>query len=431
MSGGDPLFRLLRLLINYWRQRFRITAPGLRKLGYMSLQRLDEECKSFKEDEHDPERHGERIRDLKEFRECAKSMEGSRDVGAQLFTALLRGLGLEARLVANLQPVGFGWSQNEEASEKNPQSLKKPKVSDLRENTSSDEDHTSQDEEATSKPAKKGKPKTTAKARKAKKIASKLGKGCSIGSGLKDAPIDLSDLEDTTMESDEESVIDVTPVKRRTQPSLPYDKDLLFPHYWTEVLSPITNIYTAVDPLVLDILATNQELLEKFEPRGPKSEKSKQVVAYIVGHSPDGTAKDVTTRYLKRHTWPGRTKGSRLPVEKVPVYNRKGKVKHYEEKDWFKIVMSGYVRGSKMCPRTEIDDHEEATDLKAAKPEKKEVEGKETLQYYKSSPEFVLERHLKREEALVPTAKHVKMFTVGKGDTTAEEKVFLRKDVVN
>jgi xeroderma pigmentosum group C-complementing protein len=432
MSGGDPIFRLLKLLINYWRQRFRITAPGLRKLGYMSLPILDEEIKSFKEDEHDPERHGERIRDLKEFREYAKSMEGSRDVGAQLFTALLRGLGIEARLVANLQTVGFGWSQNEEASEKNPRSLKKPKASDMKEDASSGEEGTSEDEEVASKRTKKGKSKVAAKASKSKKPASKSGKRGSIGSGLKDAPIDLSDSENTAVESDEESVIDVTPAKRRTQLSLPYDKDLLFPHYWTEVLSPVTNTYTAVDPLVLNIIATSQELREKFEPRGSKSEKSKQVVAYIVGHSPDGTAKDITTRYLKRHTWPGRTKGNRFPIEKVPVYNRKGKIKHYEQKDWFKIVMSGYVRGSKKCPRTEIDDHEEATDLKAATPEKKEVEdGKQTLQYYKSSPDFVLERHLKREEALVPAAKHVKMFTVGKGDTTTEEKVFLRKDVVN
>jgi len=36
MSGGDPLFRLLKVLMSYWRQRFRITAPGLRKMGYMS-----------------------------------------------------------------------------------------------------------------------------------------------------------------------------------------------------------------------------------------------------------------------------------------------------------------------------------------------------------------------------------------------------------
>ncbi|KAH6723071.1 putative DNA repair protein rhp42 [Leptodontidium sp. MPI-SDFR-AT-0119] len=433
LSSGDPIFKLLELLINFWKQRFRITAPGLRKLGYMSLQRLDEEIKSQREDKHDPERHGERIRNVNEFRECAKAMEGSRDVGSQLFTALLRGIGLEARLVANLQPVGFGWSQVEEAVEKNPRILKKPKTATATDDTSDDDSSSSEEEEAASTTIKKGKGKAPAKPAKTPKQATKSGRKVSRASGLQDAPISLSDSEDAAVDSDEDSVVDVTPAKRAVRQSLAYDKDLIHPHYWTEVLSPVTNTYIPVDPIVLKVAATNQQTLERFETRGAKSEKAKQVTAYIIGHSSDGTAKDVTTRYLKRHVWPGRTKGSRFPVEKVPVYNRHGKVKRYEQKDWFKQVMSGYVRGSRKCPRTEIDDHEEATDLKPVKAEKKEVEeGKETLQYYKTSTQFVLERHFKREEALLPTAKHVKMFTVkGKGETSTEEKVYLRKDVVN
>lgn len=432
MSGGDPLFRLLKLLMAYWKQRFRITAPGLRKLGYMSLQTLDEESKSFKEDEHDPERHGERIRDVGEFRECAKIMEGSRDVGAQLFTALLRGLRLEARLVASLQPVGFGWSQTEEAFDKNPRKLKKPKPAKT-DRESSDEERSASEEEVESKPAQRGRGKGPAKKAKPPKLAPSSGGRSSRGSGFKDAPIDLSESEEASaVASDHESVIDVTPAKRRTLPSLAYDKDLK-PHYWSEVLSPVTNTYTPVDAVVLHALGTNQEQVEKFESRGTKSEKAKQVTAYIVGHSSDGTAKDVTTRYLKRHQWPGRTKGFRLPIEKVPVHNRRGKVVRYEERDWFKTVMSGYIRGTRKSPRTEIDDYEEATDLKPMKVEKKEVEeGKETLQYYKSSADFLLERHLRREEALVPTAKHVRMFTIkGKGEDAVQEKVYLRKDVVH
>jgi xeroderma pigmentosum group C-complementing protein len=436
MKGGDRrLFGLMKLLVNYWKARFRITSPGLRKLGYMSLQILDEESKSFREDEHDPERHGERIRDIGEFRDHAKAMEGSRDVSAQLFTALLRGVGMEARLVANLQPVGFGWSQTEEAFEENPRKLGKIKSPVKLDPISSAEDDSGSDEPAP-KPAPKGKGKEPSKKGKAAKSNTnpgrKPGSRHSRGSGLKDAPINFSDSEEDFVESDD-SVIDVTLPKKRILPSLPYDKDLPFPHYWTEVLSPITNTYTPVDPVVLVVIGDNQANLARFETRGTKSEKAKQVTAYIVGHSPDGTAKDVTTRYLKQHQWPGRTKGFRFPIEKVPVYNRKGKVARYEEKDWFKTVMSGYVRGTRKCPRTEIDDHEDATDLKRKKAEKKVVEeGKETLQSYKSSEEFVLERHLRREEALVRSAKHVKMFTVkGKGEDMTEEKVFLRKDVVN
>lgn len=433
ISGGDPIFRILKLLIQYWRQRFRITAPGLRKLGYMSLERLDEETKSFNKDPHDSERHGERIRDIDEFRQCAKVLEGSRDVGAQLFTALLRSLGIEARMVANLQPLGFGWSRNEEALEKDPRKLKEKKPA-MDEETSGNDD-ASEEEEKKTKPVN-DKRKTVFKPSKPSKPTKKPAKRGLQGNGLQDTPIDLSDSELSDVpseEHDDDSVIDVTPAKQRTQPSKPYDKDLLFPHYWTEVLSPVTNTYTAVDPVVFHIIAMNPELLAKFEPRGARADKAKQVTSYIVGHSQDGTAKDVTTRYLKRQMWPGRTKGNRIPVEKIAVHNSRGKVKRYDEYDWFKTVMSGYVRGTKEHPRTEVDDHEEATDLKAVKTEKKEVEeGKETLQSYKSSPEFVLERHLKREEALLPGAMHVKLFTIkGKGQETSEEKVYLRKDVVS
>jgi xeroderma pigmentosum group C-complementing protein len=433
VTGRDPMQRLLQKLMVYWQDSFRITAPGLRKLGYMSLERLDEEMKSFNNDEHDPERHGECIRNISEFRGCAKVLEGSRDVGAQLFCSLLRGLGIEARMVANLQPVGFGWSQNEEALEKNPRKLK-TKKSMADEETSEDEN--SSDAEEEKHKLTKGTGNALAKRKKPTKSTKKPANQNPRGRGLQATPIDLSesDLSDPPSEvDDDDSVIDVTPARRRALPSKPYDKDLLFPHYWTEVLSPVTNTYTAMDPVVLKIIATNSDLLGKFEPRGTKADKAKQVTSYIVGHSADGTAKDVTTRYLKRQMWPGRTKGNRIAPEKVPIYSSRGKVKAYEDYDWFKTVMSSYVRGTQKFPRTEIDDHEEATDLKPVRPEKKEVEdGKETLQSYKSSPDFVLERHLRREEALLPTAKHVKMFTVkGKGQDTTEEKVYLRKDVVS
>jgi xeroderma pigmentosum group C-complementing protein len=434
-SSGDPTIRLLKILTNYWRQRFRITAPGLRKLGYMSLERLDAEMKNYSEN-FDPELHGERIRDIAEFRELAKALEGSRDVGAQLFTALLRALGLEARMVVNLQPLGFGWSQNEDASEKNPRKLKK-QVEMKDGYSSGDGEDDSESAQVPVKPTKGGKKPAVLSSKKLSKTSKRPGRRSSRSDRLKDTSIDLIDSEEPTSGNEDtdhsESVIDVTPARQRLQPSKPYDKDLLFPHYWTEVLSPVTNLYTPVDAVVFHMVANKSELLEKFEPRGAKADKAKQVTSYIIGHSPDGTAKDVTTRYLKRQTWPGRTKGNRIPVEKVPVYNRHGKVKHYEMYDWFKTVMSGYVRGSRKSPRTEIDDYEDITALKPAKPEKKVVEeGKETLQYYKSSSEFVLERHLRREEALLPTAKHVKLFTIkGKGHSSVEENVYLREDVVN
>ncbi|MCJ1370769.1 hypothetical protein MMC20_001982 [Loxospora ochrophaea] len=434
-SKGDPIFHLLKTLVRYWKKRFRITAPGLRKHGYKSLAILENEIASFQNDEHDPEEHGERIADIEEFRQCARACEGSRDVGAQLFTALIRGMGIEARLVASLQPVGFGWNKGEEASTKK---RKKPHVTasarddasvedDSEEaETGSHEDSDSSASQAAStsevrRPIKKFATSSTEKANTTR------GKNAAIGPSA--TVIKLSS-DSEPDDKDDESVIDVTPSNTARHPNMNYDRDLPFPTYWSEIVSPVTHEVHPVDPMVLmPSVVTTSDQLANFEPRGAKAEKGKQVFAYVVAYSPDGTAKDVTTRYLKRHVWPGKTKGVRLPIEKIPIRNKSGKIKRYEEYDWFKSVMSGYTRTDQM--RTIVDDIEEAKDLKAVKMEKKGTkQGEETLQGYKNSAEFVLERHLRREEALVPGAEPVKTFLVGKGEKAKNELVFRRDDVV-
>ncbi|KAI1502421.1 Rad4 transglutaminase-like domain-containing protein [Biscogniauxia marginata] len=420
MSHGDPLFRLVKCLLSWWKQRFRVTAPGLRKWGYMGVRRLGKLRAAFEEEDHDPERFGERIRDIEEFRRLAQDCVGSRDVGSQLFTALLRGLGLEARMVANIQSLGFGWSKIEEADD---------------ESQSSGQQSGTNTSESTSK-------KATGNAQPAKARAKRLPiRPASRRKRKSDKDALRMDLDDSdefaeplTDESNADSdVEDVTDAFRPKRPEAkPYDKDLEYPHYWTEILSPVTKKYLPVDPIVKSIIGTSRELVESLEPRGGKAEKAKQIMAYCIGFSQDGTAKDVTVRYLKKQIFPGKTKGVRMSEEKVPVYNKYGKVKRYDQFDWFKLVMRGYSRGDKRHPIDEVDEVEESTDLKPAKPEKKEVkEGEETLQYYKTSKEYVLERHLKREEALLPGAAPVKVFrNKGKGSKVEQEDVYLRKDVV-
>ncbi|KAG6165316.1 hypothetical protein E4U11_000530 [Claviceps purpurea] len=433
MSHGDPLFRLMQSLTAWWKQRYKITAPGLRKWGYMSLERLDKLTKAYKEEFTDQDRFGERTASLKDFQHCACVCEGSRDVGAQLFTALLRGLGIEARMVASLQPLGFGWSKLEDAD------MEMNKLEESANNTAAKKVQSLPN--ATS-PKKKNKPQGTA-------ATSKPEPKRKLRRRPEQANASLSDAEDNLKteypDSDDDSIIsvDLTTPKKGAPKVRKYDTDLGYPHYWTEVLSPVTKKYLPVDPIVKNIVATNRELVESFEPRGQKADKARQVISYVVGYSSDGTAKDVTIRYLKRQVTPGRTKGVRMPMEKTPVYNRNGKVKRYEEFDWFRAAMSGYRRGSRAHPITEIDEEEDSTDLKPAKLEKKTVkEGEETLQYYKDSKEFVLERHLKREEAFKAQAKPVKKFknkakrskgaagAAAGGGEEEEEDVFLRSDVV-
>ncbi|KAF7128604.1 hypothetical protein CNMCM5793_003392 [Aspergillus hiratsukae] len=362
MSRGDPIIALLRILAAYWRKQFKITAPGLRKGGYRPMAHLEAEIASFQKDEHDPQRHGERIRNVEEFRSAAERMEGSRDLGAQLFTALVRALAIEARLVANLQPLGFGWTKAEAYTPR-----------------------------------------------------AKVEEGTVAENGESEAIVG--------MESD--SSDSKTAPARRDNPK-GYDKDLAFPIYWTEVASPITHEIIPVDPLILsNPVATTPELQAAFEPRGAKAEKAKQVICYVVAYSSDKTAKDVTTRYLRRRTWPGKTKGYRIPVERIAVPGRKRKFFEY---DWFRTILRVYERPEKN--RTKVDEVEDAKDLLPNQPEKKQVKEGDTLQSLRSSTEFVLERFLRREEALRPGAQPARTFISGKGDKAKEEQVYRRADVL-
>jgi xeroderma pigmentosum group C-complementing protein len=421
LSRGDPVIPLLKVLAAYWKKRFTITAPGLRKVGWASAAARQRQIRSFQHDKHDPEKHGEKIESLGEFRKLARNCEGSRDVATQLFTALLRGIGIDSRLVANLQPSGFGWTKNEQADIKTP-----GKAGAQKSNESSSG---SSDEEA--QPASKGQSTTKNSKRRQGAHAERKAHG-NKAKGNRNDPVDLdtpsADESVPSRLEDDFIVDDSTPSAPPRKPSK-FDRDLPFPIYWTEVVSPINSAIVPVSPLVLsNPVASTPEILSTFEPRGVKAEKAKQVMAYVVAYSSDGSAKDVTTRYLKRRMWPGKTKGVRIPVEKVPIYNKRGKILRHEEYDWFKSVMSGYVRTDTM--RTAVDDVEESTDLvpQHAGKKEKQQEG-DTLQSLKSSAEFVLERFLRREEALKESARPVRTFTTGKGDKLKEENVYYRADV--
>ncbi|GAB7331527.1 hypothetical protein MBLNU13_g02923t1 [Cladosporium sp. NU13] len=432
LSHGDPLLRLLKILTAYWRKRFTITAPGLRKEGYKQLRRLRDDIKHWEKNKTDVEGHGERIETVKDFRKAAKLCEGSRDVGAQLFVALLRGIGIETRIVANLQPAGFGWSKAEEAEAKAPKSDKKP----VEEGTDEEEDDVKRKKVAAPKLKSALTPKQSKKPLKEERptrTSLRGNKGDPISlddsdSPLSSAPSDDEKEADDTDDDDDASVVDVTPDVPKRKPNKKYDRSLAFPNYWAEVLSPVSNKFIPVDPIVLSTIASTDDLLQSFEPRGKKAENAKQVICYTIGYAADGTAKDVTVRYLKKHQLPGKTKGTRMPVEKVPIYNRKGKVRRYEEYDWFRTLMSVYDKPE--SKRTKADELEDVTDLKPFKAEKdtKEIE-KESLQWYKQSAEYVLEQHLRREEALVPGAEPVRTFIAGKGDKAKEYPVYLREDV--
>jgi xeroderma pigmentosum group C-complementing protein len=407
LSAGDPLLRLLKYLAAFWKSKFKITAPCLRKRGYLSPASLQAEIQAWKQTPSDADNFGERVESLDAFRELARKCEGSRDVGQQLFTALLRGLGIEARMVASLQPAGFGWSQAEEGKAKDLEKLY---------NKADKRGGGSSNITTPSKPA-----------RNARAVNGTQGSPIAVS---EDDSSDLSSAVSISSASEAER----KPTKKASKIRR-YGEELPHPTYWTEAISHLTHTPICVSPLPRSTIATssNPDLLINFYCRGAAADKAKQVFAYLIAFSSDGTAKDVTTRYLPKHQWPGRTKGFRMPIEKIPIYNKRGKVKKWEEWDWFKSVLRPYARG--ISKRQSWDEIEDEGDLVAKKPEKPkdmdEEGGKETLQGYKNSAEYVLERYLRREEALKPGAKIVRHFTTGKGDNEKKEPVYYRKNIVS
>ncbi|KXL44382.1 hypothetical protein M433DRAFT_261475 [Acidomyces richmondensis BFW] len=430
LSTGDPLFRLLKVITAYWRKRFTITAPGLRKQGYLPLNILRDKIKHW-ENNKDDLSHGERIENIEHFRKLAHNCEGSRDVGAQLFAALLRGIGIETRLVANIQPSGFGWSKSEEANVE----VAKSRVSCNGLGTDAPTELVNKtcyrtDLPVASKQINGAKEFQRALNTEKPVRASPRTSETEVIQLDSDSPLSSAPTDTEEPDDDDLLILESTSmVLKKKKQGKNFDKDLPFPNYWVEICSPASNKIIPVDPIVLSTIASNEELLQTFEPRGKKAENAKQVICYTVAFSSDGTAKDVTLRYLKKHRLPGKTKGVRMPVEKIPLYDCKGKVKKYEEYDWFRTVMSLYDRPE--SKRTVADDLEENTVLKPFHPakEEKEVE-KESLQWYKQSADFVLEQHLRREEAILPDAQPVKTFTAGKGEKAKEHLVFRRQDVV-
>lgn len=405
LSAGDPLLRLLRYLSAYWKSKYTIIAPSLRKRGYLSPSTLEAEILAFRDDPSHSDTFGERVENLESFREQARRCQGSRDVGQQLFTALVRGLGLESRMVVSLQPVGFGWSQNEQGKPKKLEKLKKDAI-------------INQNDGSTKSVEAKGKPKPRTATRH---------KTASIDAGLAESS-DSSSVISISSDSDEKQ----TP--KKSFKARNYSEELPYPTYWTEVISHLTHTPISVSPLPRTLIASasSPDKIIEFYARGAAADKARQVLAYLIAFSSDGTAKDVTTRYLPKHQWPGRTKGFRMPVEKIPIHNKRGKVKRWEEWDWFKSLMRPYARlHSKRQPWDEVEDGGDLVPADAEKKKQMDGEGgKETLQGYKNSAEYVLQRHLRREEALRTGAKVVRNFVTGKGTNEKSEPVYRRKDVV-
>jgi xeroderma pigmentosum group C-complementing protein len=188
--------------------------------------------------------------DLDDFKEAAKALSGSRDLGAQLFCALLRSVAVDTRLVCSLQPLPFsGVAKGMTPEKPMPQYIYSSNIT----HQASQQDHSITE--------------TIATASNARWRASEHASEEYIASPLP-----------TTRPS---------PNKRI--------KDSPYPIFWTEVFSPSIDKWIPVDPLTRH---TFNKPRTGFEP--PASDRLNSM-SYVIAFEDDASARDVTRRYTRQY----------------------------------------------------------------------------------------------------------------------------------
>ncbi|KAF1836141.1 DNA repair protein Rhp41 [Decorospora gaudefroyi] len=241
-----------------WSKRFKITAQGMYKPRWAEAESAIRPFSDF--DDLDAPM------DKDEFRNAAYTLQGSQDVGTQLFCALLRGIGIEVRLVCSLQPLPFS-SAAERAT---------PQKSGAQKNDITVDPY--------NKPAEASPTKLKSQAPRQKK---------------------LSRLE--RVMGERHAVLNKTGAAPKKQKAYhtPY------PVYWVEAFNSAHQKWVSID--THSTFTVNSP--EKFEPPLNLAQNS---LTYAIAFEEDYTAKDVTRRYAKAYS----AKTRKFRVESTPDGDR-------------------------------------------------------------------------------------------------------------
>ncbi|PWY94997.1 Rad4-domain-containing protein [Aspergillus sclerotioniger CBS 115572] len=230
-------------------RRFKVTAPGLKRPFW-----IDNPDSLKKRAEHIIS-DAEIFLSREDFTKQAKTLQGSRDFGAQLFCALLRSVGVEARLVCSLQPLPFSGTTKDVTPPVVPDNLP----------TSSDSPGRSAGEARISQRSnlrRIGRPQFAPQRPR-------------------------------------------TPT-RKMQGSPNVIRESSHPIFWVEALNEALNKWIPIDTLVTKSLGKPS----KFEP--PASDPY-NIMSYVVAFEDDASARDVTRRYAKAFN----AKTRKLRIESV------------------------------------------------------------------------------------------------------------------
>ena len=279
-----------------------------------------------------------------DFRASAKTLKGSRDLGAQLYCALLRSAGVETRLVCSLQPLSFT-----AGGPSMPRSLVPTVKATSSENSDEGEPVNLQGPDSPFRSASES--------------------GCS-------APgLPLSSRRRLGHPNAAAYLIPEMPPPARIPPKQKRKviQESSYPVFWVEVFDEAHQNWFPVDPLVTESIAKPRA----FEPPSNDRENS---MSYVIAFEAEGCARDVTKRYTKAYN----AKTRKIRVESTPGGER-----------WWRRTMRAYSRGW-----GSYADQIEDTEL--AKAEAREPMPK-NIADFKDHPTYALERHLRRNEVLVTT----------------------------
>jgi xeroderma pigmentosum group C-complementing protein len=237
-----------------WSKRFKITAQGMYKPRWAEAEAAIRPFSDF-DDLDDP-------MDKDEFRTAAHTLQGSQDVGTQLFCALLRGIGIEVRLVCSLQPLHFA-SAAERAT---------PQKSSAQKTTIVVDPYNRPAEPSPTRPASQG-----PRHKKLSRLERVMGERHAV-------------LNKTG----------VTPKKEKAY-------HMAYPVYWVEALNPSYQKWVPID--THSTFTVNSP--EKLEPPLNFAQNS---LSYAIAFDEDYTAKDVTRRYAKAYN----AKTRKYRVESTP-----------------------------------------------------------------------------------------------------------------
>ncbi|KAG6031990.1 hypothetical protein E4U41_007351 [Claviceps citrina] len=363
---SESLKKGLKESVEMWRTKFVVTERGIRRALWA------EDVAQLRD--YEPPSDMDSCLDRAEFHRASKRLQGSRDVGAQLYCALLRSTGVRARLVCSLQPLA--WASGA------PTLARKPSSTDS------------------------GPRRTTPRARAQDALAryealAATSSASSASPSTSTARRRLGHPNATAYDFQPPRTAAAAPAspRRTTHEGGPVRiRESAHPVYWVEVLDEAHQNWQPVDPVVTHSFWKPKVL----EPPMTDRENS---LSYVVAFEADGTAKDVTRRYAKAYT----AKTRKLRVEAAL----------HDNGEWWRRALRP-LRRRRATDLDQIEDNQLAG-VEAREPMPKNV------QDFKDHPVYALERHLRRHEVLAPDARPSGTLTVGSRGPL--EKVYRRTDV--